>query len=73
MIDKEKIPEPLLKKLFELFGEEETEKIINNTGYNYQSLVWKVEDENFKRKFGIKLSPLIFIIFLVSLFLIMLF
>jgi hypothetical protein len=55
MFDKEKIPEPLLLEMHELFGEVKTEEIARSVGYNYQRLYWAVLNEKFKRKFGVRL------------------
>ncbi len=58
---------------FNLFGEEKTEKIAKSVGYSYHGLVWKVQDEKFKKKFGILLVPLfigvVIIFFIISIYL----
>ena len=58
MIERKKIPEPLLQDLINLFDEEKTKIIAKNVGYSYHALVWKVIDEKFRRKFGVRLQLL---------------
>lgn len=72
MIEKEKIPEPLLNEMINLFGKDKTEEIVKKIGYNYHALVWRTTDEKIKQKIGIKIFPIIIIIitgiFLLSIF-----
>jgi hypothetical protein len=58
MIDREKIPAPLLEELLNLYGEENTEQIVDKVGYNYQRLTWMVTNARFKKKYGFKVFPL---------------
>ena len=67
MIEKDKIPGPILKEMFELFGEEKTERIVNGEKYNYIAFVWRIQDEKFKRRFGFRLFP-IFIVAMIIVF-----
>ena len=59
MTGKEKILKPLLREMLELFGEEKTEKILKQVGYCYHGLLWKISDEKFKRKSGIRILPVL--------------
>jgi len=68
MIDKEKIPNKLYQEMLFLFGEEKTEQIVNSVGYSYHGLIWKVTDEKFKRKYGIRIIPL-FVLIIIGIFL----
>ena len=72
MIDKEKIPEPLLNEMIDLFGEDNTEKIAKRLGYNYHALVWRTTDEKIKQKIGIRIFPL-FVIIIIGIFLLNIF
>lgn len=56
------IPEPLLKQMIELFGEEKATKIAKNVGYSYNILILNVADVKFKRKYGVRLSILFLVI-----------
>ena len=67
MIDREKIPNKLYQEMLYLFGENKVEQIANRVGYSYHGLFWKVTDEKFKRKFGIRIFPL-FLIVLILVF-----
>jgi hypothetical protein len=66
MIYKDKIPAPLLKKLLDLYGEENTVQIIEKVGYNHQRLTWVVTNAKFKKKYGFKVFPL-FLLFMLLL------
>ncbi len=68
MIDKEKIPNKLYQEMLYLFGKEKTEQIAKGVGYSHHGLTWKVTDEKFRRKFGIRIFP--FFILIVIIFLI---
>ena len=57
MTNKEKIPKLLLRERLELFSEEKTEKIVKRVSYSYHGLLWKISDEKFKRKIGIRIFP----------------
>lgn len=72
MIDKNKIPSPLLNEMMILFGEKKTEQIAKGVGYSYHGLVWKVNDEKFKRRFGIRIFPFTAIVIVVIILIIIL-
>ena len=65
MIDQEKIPNKLYQEMLYLFGEDKTEQIANSVGYSHHGLIWKVTDEKFKRKFGIRIFPLFAIVLII--------
>ena len=69
MIDKNKIPDKLYNEMLHLFGEERAEQIAKKVGYSYHGLIWKVSDEKFKRKFGIRIFPLFGIVLLLVILL----
>ena len=69
MIDKEKIPNKLYQEMLYLFGEEKTEQIAKGVGYSYHGLIFKLSDEKFKRKFGIRILPLLVIFLIIILLL----
>jgi len=48
---------------------ERAETIAKRVGYNYHALVWKISDEKFRRKIGIRIFPL-FVIVVFGLFLV---
>ena len=66
MIDKEKIAASLLEELINLYGEENTEQIVEKVGYNHQRLTWVVKNARFKKKYGFKVF-LLFIFFMLLL------
>ena len=72
MEDKDKIPDKLYQEMIRLFGKEKTEQIAKNVGYSYHGLIWKVTDEKFKRKFGIRiftfLITIVIILFIISIY-----
>jgi len=65
MIDKEKIPNNLYQEMLYLFGKEKTEQIAKNVGYSYHGLIWKVTDEKFRRKFGIRIFTFVIAIVII--------
>lgn len=50
---KEQIPEPVYKDLIDLFGKEETDKILKNERTDFKYLTLKIMAAKFKRRFGI--------------------
>jgi len=70
MIDKSKIPEPILSDLIELFGEEKAEKILDNRLYNFQAITILILKEKFRRRFGFRLEIIFIIIALIAIYLI---
>ena len=73
MIDKSKIPEPILSDLIELYGEEKAEKILDNKLYNFQAITVLILKEKFRRRFGFRLDVLIIILIIIATSLYLLF
>jgi len=65
MINKDKIPEPILEEMINLFGEEKAGQLANRVGYSYHGIVFIIINEKFRKRYGIQLIYFIILVVIV--------